>query len=495
MLKESATGMNNIPPDDASETSEKSCEATEEFDLKRIAFFTTRRTEENFARDNTDEKLILPCPYNSEYTPGVFRTQVLPVTGFFPRGINESGLGSRLFVSVWVGSLGLGFACSAVSSILWIFLSYERYCNPESDMIQQWLESVGGSFNVIRGDYDFYPIFLIVGYLGFVVQRWRAFMVNCHTVQANLHGVALLCGGSTIGTPSMEIRKQLFKIYRYLNLIHALCYKKISPTIGALDIKIDFVNTLGLLTPTEAQVLLVADNKMRDTVVTWLSIGCSELMRMDGIDRDFATLQLSRAVRDVRDITENHHDLFVRDNPNLYLQLMYLVVNGILILAICGYPFSLLVKTPSSFPGLPCVQPVVLIGVFVVTASFRTAYSLLARLRNPFSWTRDRIKVDSLLASTDRTVFAILRASFVPTNDGAIDDVNAIENLTRLEERSGLASLDSNATVEDTAKVQRIQSVRRMTGAGISGGGFESRIFSPNDRSEVLFSLEEVREY
>jgi hypothetical protein len=113
-------------------------------------------------------------------------------------------------------------------------------------------------------------------------------------------------------------------------------------------------------------------------------------------------------------VITRHHDLFVRDNPNFYLDLMLLVVNALLFLVIFSYPFSLIVYTPQDIqiPTLPCLQPIVLIGVFVLVGSFRTAFSLLARLRNPFSWTRDRIKIDSLLASTDRAVFVLLRSNF-----------------------------------------------------------------------------------
>jgi len=41
-----------------------------------------------------------------------------------------------------------------------------------------------------------------------------------------------------------------------------------------------------------------------------------------------------------------------------------------------------------------------------MTAMFQLTYSLLLRLRNPFSCTVDRIDVDSLLANTDPTIFA-----------------------------------------------------------------------------------------
>jgi len=105
-------------------------------------------------------------------------------------------------------------------------------------------------------------------------------------------------------------------------------------------------------------------------------------------------------------------DLFVRDNPNLYVSLMTIVVNIMLLLFTVAYPFALIVHTPTFFPGLPAVQPLVILGVFVQTFVIRSAYGLLVRLRNPFSWTVDRIKVDSLLASTDRSTFIHLRAMF-----------------------------------------------------------------------------------
>ena len=53
-----------------------------------------------------------------------------------------------------------------------------------------------------------------------------------------------------------------------------------------------------------------------------------------------------------------------------------------------------------------------MLGVFLVVFSYRSAFSLLNSLRNPFSWTRDRINVDMLMASTDMCLFTVLRGTF-----------------------------------------------------------------------------------
>ena len=97
----------------------------------------------------------------------------------------------------------------------------------------------------------------------------------------------------------------------------------------------------------------------------------------------------------------------------MYLDVLTTVVNLWLLLVILGYPFSLAVYAPHDHFALPpCAQPITAIGVFILVLSMRVALSFVTRLRNPFSLTSDRIKVDSLMASTDRSVFSFLRTRF-----------------------------------------------------------------------------------
>jgi hypothetical protein len=300
--------------------------------------------------------------------------------------------------------------CSGISTFFWIMVDHEDMCSTET-IFEDWVRQIGNSSDTIVKNYVFYPVFLLSGYLTFVLSRWRAFMINCHTIQGRIHDVALLCGCAVGASPRSEVRKRLFVIYRYLNLIHALCYLNVSPMLEGLDLETDFVDELGLLKDEEAIILMGVGNKIRETVIAWLVAEVSALLLMEGVNRQFVEVDLANGTRGIRAITTKHHDLFVRDNPNLFTGCLVMVVNIFLVLTLSSYPFSLFVHTPRAFP-FPCFQPITMLGVFVLLASYQTAYCLIVRLRNPFTWNKDRIKVDSLMASTDRATFALLRATF-----------------------------------------------------------------------------------
>jgi hypothetical protein len=289
-------------------------------------------------------------------------------------------------------------------------INYEGTCSTET-IFQDWIREVANSFDTISTDFVFYPVFLIVGYLTFILSRWREFMINAHSIQGRLQDVALLCGSAVSASPGPEVRKRLFVIYRYLNLIHAVCYKSVSPTLDGLDLDTEFVGELGLLKDEEVIQLMATGNKIRDTVIAWLGAEVSALLLMEGINNQFVEVELANSLRGVRRSTAKHHDLFVRDNPNLYTGCLVLVVNFFLFLILVSCPFSLLVYSVDS---VACFQPIVMIGVFVLIASYQTAYCLLCRLRDPFSWNKDRTQVDSLIAGTERATFALLRAMFSP---------------------------------------------------------------------------------
>lgn len=375
-------------------------------------FLTTDRTRDNFMKNSSDPTLQLPNAYGPEYANKSISQSVFPLSGFSPTDVTFDIIRSSLFRSCWMGSLGWGLICSSVSTVLWNLLHYESTCYPNDTYVRDWIRNIAKSFDLVRSDFDFYPTFLLVGYIAFVANRWREFLANCHSIQGSIHDTALLCGGAMLKPPSVEIRSRLFNIYRYLNLIHALCYKSISPCMGPLDLETDFVYKLKLLTEDELDELLPMENKILDTVIGWLSNEVSRFLAMDGVQHEYVGVELASCVTAIRMRTSKHHQLFVRDNPNLYLNLMLLIVNMLVSSVLVSYPFSLLVETPAFLVGIPCFQWLTLFGVFLLVLAYRTALALLVRLRNPFSWTSDRIKVDNLLASTDRSTFAMLRSSF-----------------------------------------------------------------------------------
>jgi hypothetical protein len=252
------------------------------------AFLDSNRTEENFVLENSDTKLLLPNAYEPEYTPKTSVGSFYPLSGFFNFGHFDNSF-SEMTSSIFFGSAGVALICSAFSSVLLLGINYGVACSAEPTAFEEWVTAVGDAFTQITNNNIFYPIFLLVGYISFLVDRWRKFLVNCHRIQGAIHNVAILAGGSAIAPVRLEVRQKLYKIYRYLNLIHALNFKSVSPTIGPLQM-VDFVKTLGLVTEEELARLLPMDNKMRDTVISWLGGEIASFLRLEGVDATFSSV-------------------------------------------------------------------------------------------------------------------------------------------------------------------------------------------------------------
>ena len=283
-------------------------ELQKEMDMSR-AFVNTVRTEENFIRNNADPHIVFPSPYISEYEPKLQDSIILPVTGFLRTG-SQWFSASRF--SILLGSIGWAFVCSAVSTVFYLAVEYEKKCSnflEDEEAIQNWVSSVGESCQWILSDYRFFPIFLIVGYISFVVQRWREWMVNCHSIQGRLNDIAMLIGGCVGPNPDKVVRKKLFKIYRYLNVIHALCYIHASPSLADLDLETDFVHKLGLLTADEAYALLAIEVKQRENVLSWLTAEVILLLQMESVNGDHVGLELINSIRGLRGTCATHHGM------------------------------------------------------------------------------------------------------------------------------------------------------------------------------------------
>ena len=116
----------------------------------------------------------------------------------------------------------------------------------------------------------------------------------------------MVVGACVQPNPRIEVRRRLFRIYRYLNTIHALCYKNASPTLSTRDVEKGFVE-LGLLTKEEAWGVVAAANKPRDNVLTWLLADIFGLLEMEGVMQQHVGMELTNAVRKLRGSCARHH--------------------------------------------------------------------------------------------------------------------------------------------------------------------------------------------
>jgi hypothetical protein len=84
-------------------------------------------------------------------------------------------------------------------------------CDPEEGTLHVFINEVSHTFVVLTQGCVFLPVTLLAGCTSFIVCRWRDWMVNCHTMQGNIHDIGVIGGGSFASPPSLEQRKLLFQ--------------------------------------------------------------------------------------------------------------------------------------------------------------------------------------------------------------------------------------------------------------------------------------------
>jgi len=238
-------------------------------------------------------------------------------------------------------------------------------------------------------------------------------MLTCHVIQGVIHDIGLLCGSAPSVPVTLTARKQLYTIYRYLNVVHILCMKSFSPSLRNLAINPDYATRLKLLTDDEAILVSSMDNKARDGVLTLLTHAVDELLDKSGGKLGSSKcVVLSQKVCKLRSNFAKLHDLFVRDNPNEYLFAMRALVFCYEILVVLGYPFLVLSYSGTdTSTDIVCIQPAAFTGAFFILLSLNIPFVLFESLQNPFA-ENGGIIVDNLMASSEMTLFQNMRCLF-----------------------------------------------------------------------------------
>jgi hypothetical protein len=138
-----------------------------------------------------------------------------------------------------------------------------------------------GGLQAVIDSYKFLPLFLLLAYIGFLVDRWRQFMVTCHIIQGRLHDVAMLAGSIPDSKNiTKKEKKQLYKIYRMLNVLHILVYKPALRERLRNDTDFSFFVELGLLTKDEASAYVSRGRRARDGLFSTLVAEIDILLNM-----------------------------------------------------------------------------------------------------------------------------------------------------------------------------------------------------------------------
>uniref|UniRef100_A0A7S3VDI0 Bestrophin homolog n=1 Tax=Chaetoceros debilis TaxID=122233 RepID=A0A7S3VDI0_9STRA len=373
----------------------------------------TDRSERNFVKNVADATILYPSKSRPEYVP-------YPHLNFFEH------IQTKLFVfsndeyiqSRMVSCAALASLSSAASSTLAMLFEHERHkqdCMEGLELeytssTKEWFMGQKDPFGDTLDSFKFLPIFLILAYIAFLVNRWRDFMITCHTIQGNIQDVGILVGSVPADQVTKEEKKQIYKIYRLLNAAHIMCYKKFMRDEFKNDDSVySQLVEMDLLTEKEGIHLGSMGKKVREGLCSRILCEIDVLLSLT--TKKYAeskSIVLNDKICDLRGTMAKLHDTFVRDNPNEYILAMQVLVYCYILLIITGYPILMFSDNNAAFS---CVQPLAFFGTFFTLVSLQMPFILFERLDNPFD-AHDDINAENLVASTELALFNSMRCQF-----------------------------------------------------------------------------------
>ncbi|GFH57868.1 hypothetical protein CTEN210_14344 [Chaetoceros tenuissimus] len=379
----------------------------------------TLRTEENFIKGNRDLDIEFPSEYPPEYEPVnyVSLTEFMRTIVFTMR--------HDLYTSIAVHKCAVLAMCATIaSSFIAMLHKYEYYlqeaCEDGIDFeasedhalhFKGWIMGQRGPYNAAITSYKFLPIFLLLAYIAFLVQRWRDFMVTCHSLQGRFGDIGILIGSIPGKNVTLQEKKHLYKIYRLMNSLHIILYKEHMREEFNGSNCIAHLVYLELLTKEEAEAYAARGKKMRESLCSTLMSEVDTLIEMSTkSDKvlESKSLVIHGKICDIRGTMAKWGDLFIRDNPNEYVLAMRLLIALLILLVTFGYP--LLMYSDSTAP-YNCFQPLAFFGTFFTLLSLKVPFLLFVRMSSPFD-SMDDIRLEHLVASTEMGVFQSLRCQF-----------------------------------------------------------------------------------
>eukprot|EP00930_Biecheleria_cincta_P039858 TRINITY_DN27358_c0_g1_i1.p1 TRINITY_DN27358_c0_g1~~TRINITY_DN27358_c0_g1_i1.p1 ORF type:complete len:878 (+),score=132.75 TRINITY_DN27358_c0_g1_i1:97-2730(+) len=320
---------------------------------------------------------------------------------------------SGAMLKVVLCCLAFSLISGSISSACWLVLRHEVYqmddakfaaglATPDGTLSRSFAASAR-AFDSFTNNFKFFPAFLILGYVGFTISRWRDFLNIGYSIQGRIHDVSLMVGGA-IADPSSEACKRLaFNVYRYLTVVHLFVYKSKHPWLAELTM--DDIIALGLLTEAEVRRLKPADNKMRDAVVGWLSREIQLGLHHGLLHSSCATTCLDQ-LAGLRGKMAAFHDTFTLNQPNMYASMMTAVVDMLVLLFVISTPFTMFVYQQG------CFQWYVVGGCAYLIVPWVSCLQIISIVADPFTAKHDFFNVDSLMGSSEQVAFHNLRTSF-----------------------------------------------------------------------------------
>jgi len=370
-------------------------------------FITHVRTFENWMRPNGHPQLAHPvegpCDVlvmgNSQLTSWIYV------------------LTSSTYLYYIMMSAGYGLLSGFFGTLMYIVVRQETFQFDAEAWASGKMSTVAGTFgssmeNItetlddMQVAFAFLPSFLLFGFVGFAVDRWRSYQMNCYSIQGRVQDVGMLVAGSVIDPANPAAQRLVYNIYRYLNLVHAygfICTGK-AYTLSLIDPR-DWAKT-GLTTPAESEVLAKTPPELRETVViSWIARGVSYGAEKNLLNPTSAN-SINLMVHELRMFIATTPAIHLTKQPNMWSSLMQLVVNLLLLLYVVGIPFTCFSYDKGT------VQYFTIAMASLMTFPWICMLVLIEWLNDPFSAKRDAFNADGLICWSERITFTNMRTVF-----------------------------------------------------------------------------------
>ncbi len=155
-------------------------------------FVRTYRSEFNFLKRNDDPTIEYPCSYTDVYD--LLDRSPMSILRHTYRSFTEQ----KQFQKSLLNALGLAFLSSSLTSLIILLFKYEDELEAFCPYADRWFSVkhvVQGSSEALKtaiDAYKFLPLFLLLAYTAFLVERWRSFLVTCHSIQGSIHSIGEL---------------------------------------------------------------------------------------------------------------------------------------------------------------------------------------------------------------------------------------------------------------------------------------------------------------
>lgn len=384
-----------------------------EFNPKRHTLMQTSRSESNFTKTNIDSEINFPVIDSRAHYVNLFSkgTATEFLKSLWQMCVYDRNAQTKIITYVAVSLLSMSL--SSVFAMLHRHEKFKEDCMEDLDLEyssfkKEYFLSVIKTISSFIDSFKFLPIFLLLAYISFLVDRWRTFMVSCHNIQGSLCDIGVLVGSIPEGPVSDEAKKQVYKIYKLLNVVHILCYKNFMRDEFKNDEKMAQLVKMNLLTAKEGVYFSSMSNKVREGMCATLVCEIDGLLRLcENKNNGSTAVILKKKVCDFRGNMATLHNTFICDNPNEFIFTMKYLVIVYEWAIVFGYPFVMYVDTTNN----SCRQPMTFIATYFTLFALKIPFSLFEKLKDPFDGKND-INTEALIASVESALFQSMRCQF-----------------------------------------------------------------------------------